>query len=204
MSEAAADGAAIADLHVADDGGRLGKQRAFITEQSGSGDLSMSGQRADGDFVFLFADVIHAAKAADVDDVARRSEAELHQGKQTVAAGEDFRFVAVAAEKAQGFVERGGRFVFEFGRNHRDLPAFAFDCEAPLCKSCQIFSRLMGKSTCVMPRGARASTTALTSAGVAPMVPASPTPLTPMGFTFVGVTVRSVSIQGKSAARGIA
>ena len=55
-----------------------------------------------------------------------------------------------------------------------------------------------------MPSGASASTTALTTAGVAAMVPVSPAPLTPSGFTGVGVTVRSVSYIGSMSALGIA
>ena len=46
------------------------------------------------------------------------------------------------------------------------------------------------------PNGASASTTALTIAGVAPMVPASPTPFTPSGLTGEGVSVRSSSNHG--------
>src|SRR5207249_8528009 len=42
-----------------------------------------------------------------------------------------------------------------------------------------------------MPSGASASTTAFTTVGVAAMVPVSPAPLMPKGFTGVGVTVRS-------------
>ena len=52
------------------------------------------------------------------------------------------------------------------------------------------------------PRWARASTTALTTAGVAPIVPASPTPLAPRGLTGVGVSVWSSSKRGSSEAMG--
>jgi hypothetical protein len=42
------------------------------------------------------------------------------------------------------------------------------------------------------------------TAGVAAIVPASPTPFTPSEFTGDGVSVRSVSNDGRSAALGIA
>ena len=52
------------------------------------------------------------------------------------------------------------------------------------------------------PSGRRASITALTIAGEAAIVPASPTPLTPSELTGEGVSVRSVSNDGSSAAVG--
>ena len=63
--------------------------------------------------------------------------------------------------------------------------------------------RLIGLSTLVTPSGARASTTALTMVCADPIVPASPIPLTPIGFTSVGVVVRDNSNDGKSPAVGI-
>src|SRR5579863_886191 len=113
MSEASADGSAIADLHVANLRSSFGQKRAFFAEKLGGGDLRMSGESADGDVVSVFADVIEAAEMADVDDVTRRSEAELHQRKQAVAAGEDFGFVTVAPQEAQRLVERFGSLIFE-------------------------------------------------------------------------------------------
>ena len=52
------------------------------------------------------------------------------------------------------------------------------------------------------PNGRSASTTALTTAGVDAIVPASPTPLTPSGLVVDGVSVRSVVNDGRSAAEG--
>ena len=53
------------------------------------------------------------------------------------------------------------------------------------------------------PLGRRASTMALTTAGVAAMVPASPTPLTPNGLEVAGVSVRSLTMSGRSAELGM-
>ena len=59
-----------------------------------------------------------------------------------------------------------------------------------------------GISTSSTPHGRRASTIALITAGVEAMVPASPTPLTPSGVSVPGVSVRSVTYVGTSAALG--
>ncbi len=52
-------------------------------------------------------------------------------------------------------------------------------------------------SRCRTPKGASASTTALTTAGVEPMVAASPIPLAPSGLKGVGVTVSAVVKAGR-------
>src|ERR671924_665953 len=64
------------------------------------------------------------------------------------------------------------------------------------------FSALMGMSTWVTPRWARASTTALTMAGGAAMVGDSPMPLAPKGLWGLGVTIRSRVNRGNAAAEG--
>src|SRR5436309_12506276 len=61
----------------------------------------------------------------------------------------------------------------------------------------QIFSGLSGISRWRTPKGASASITAFTMAGVEAIVPASPTPFTPSGFTGVRVSVEAVSNQEK-------
>jgi hypothetical protein len=52
------------------------------------------------------------------------------------------------------------------------------------------------------PRCASASTTAFCTAGIEPIVPASPIPFAPSGFIGVGVSVDAVSKLGSSAALG--
>ena len=61
---------------------------------------------------------------------------------------------------------------------------------------------VVGISMSFTPRWRTASITALTTAGVEAIVPASPTPLTPNGFVVDGVSVRSVVNDGRSAADG--
>ena len=57
-------------------------------------------------------------------------------------------------------------------------------------------------SMCRTPKGASASMTAFCTAGVEPMVPASPMPFTPIGFDGLGVTVDAISKLGTSAEEG--
>src|SRR5262245_33774836 len=98
-------------------------------------------------------------------------------------------------QEVDGFTRRRRNDVFEMLRDHDAFLAF---------KIFQIFSERTGMSMCVTPNVESASTIAFTTAGVDPIVPASPTPLTPSGLTGDGVTVRSSSNSGKSCARGSA
>jgi hypothetical protein len=59
---------------------------------------------------------------------------------------------------------------------------------------------VVGMSRCLTPRADSASTTALCTAGVEPMVAASPIPLTPNGFRVVGVAESMSSKSGSSVA----
>src|SRR5439155_11738692 len=70
--------------------------------------------------------------------------------------------------------------------------------------ACQMRWLVVGISICVTPSGASASSTALTIAGKAPTVPASPAPLAPIGLSLVGQGLLSTLIAPRSAARGIA
>ena len=54
----------------------------------------------------------------------------------------------------------------------------------------------------MLPVIAETASTAVTTAGVEAMVPASPTPFTPSGFVVDGLTVRSVVNDGRSPAAG--
>ena len=54
----------------------------------------------------------------------------------------------------------------------------------------------------VMPSSASASTTAFITAAGEAIAPVSPTPFTPSGFVGLGVSVRSSSQRGNSAADG--
>ena len=66
----------------------------------------------------------------------------------------------------------------------------------------QTRSGVVGMSMWRTPRCDRASTTALCTAGVAPIVPASPMPFAPIGFSGVGVAMSTSVKLGSSAADG--
>src|SRR5260221_3167185 len=72
------------------------------------------------------------------------------------------------------------------------------------CTSAQILSGLSGISMVLIPSGARASSTALTIAGGAPIQPDSPTPLAPSGLVGEGVSTMSVVKTGTCSAIGSA
>src|SRR5207248_10893852 len=95
-------------------------------------------------------------------------------------------------ERGRRLVDARRTDIVELGGNH----------DAPPESARQTRSGLHGIATSVTPRGRSASTTALTTAGVDAIVPASPTPLTPTRFGGAGVSVRSVVNLGRSAALG--
>src|SRR5262245_35319417 len=116
-----------------------------------------------------------------------------------MSAGQKLRFFSPSGQRTHGLDESLRRDVIKGGRDHLrllDPVAFSFWHKS------QIFCGVSGMSICVTPKGASASTTALTMAAVEPMVPASPMPLIPSGFTDVGVSVRVRFKRGRSAARG--
>src|SRR5438105_4211360 len=84
------------------------------------------------------------------------------------------------------------------------IPRFGYACIRAPPMARQTRSAVTGMSMCRRPSGASASLTAFISAGSAPTVPASPTPLAPSGFTRVGTSYESTSKAGTSSARGIA
>src|SRR5262245_50627220 len=126
--------------------------------------------------------------------------------------GEDFVIFVVFVNELQRFFDRFRCKVFKIIRNHNSPNLFeevkrrwgegviqfpiTFSLFHPITPSSlhlfislQSFSGRSGRSTCLTPKGARASITALATAGVEPIVPASPTPLAPSGLTVVGVSV---------------
>src|SRR5260370_25458956 len=108
--------------------------------------------------------------------------------------------LAVLVEKLRRLVDRGGACVFECGRDHLRASFPSWDMPRALSISFHSRSGLAGMSTCLIPKGARASQMALMTAALAAIVPASPIPLTPSSLLGLGVTLRSSTISGISFA----
>src|SRR5205085_9412345 len=154
----------------------------------------MNGSGADFNLVALHLDPRQARNPGDVDQQPRFAEAQLHQRDQAVAAGDQLSIAIGRAQLGQRVVDRSRAAVFEV----------VCDDAWPPWMMRHKFSGRSIMSMCFTPKPLKASTAALTTAGVAPRVPASPTPFAPSGFTGVGVTVTSSSNRGKSPARAIA
>ncbi len=101
-----------------------------------------------------------------------------------MSSGEDSD-VPAAGEEGERLVERLGSRVIEFSGQHG---VSLLRHEEPIAR--HIFSGRAGISRSRTPYGDRASTIALMTQGVDPIVPASPIPLAPSGLTGVGVVMR--------------
>ncbi len=182
VREAATDRAACAHLEVAHLARGIGERGELRADRLVVRDLSVSRERADHDRPVGFgANFPERRDATEIDERLGLRESELHEGQEAVAARDHFR-VAAFTELLDGIFDRRRRLIGERVRDHR-RPSPA----ARIAR--QIFSDVSGMSMCLTPSGESASMTALTAAGVEPMVPASPMPFTPRGFVFVSVTV---------------
>src|SRR5260370_10575103 len=156
----------------------------------------MRGRGPDVQLAAGFADVIQVFERPQIHEMLGRGKAQLHHGDEAHAPGEG---LGAAGEQVQGFIERFGSGVFKFLGDHVRCSSQFF-----VASNFQIFSGVSGMSMWRTPSGESASTTELTTAGEQPMVPASPTPLTPSGFTGEGVHVWWLSIHGIMWERGTA
>ena len=121
VGQAAADGAGVAHLHVADDGGGLGQQGRAAGDGAGGLHVAVGGAGADDDVAPLGADLAQLLDPADVDQMLGRRQAQLHGRQQAVAPGEQAGVVAVLLQQAHRLVEGGGTMVLEARRNHLSL-----------------------------------------------------------------------------------
>src|SRR6266542_6313107 len=110
--------------------------------------------------------------------------------------------LAVLAQQLHRVVRRLRPFVIERRRDHGASPPSVRGAEpnpAPWMAR-HTRSGVHGRSMSVMPNGARASITELTTAAGEAMVPVSPTPLTPSSLVVEGVTSRPRVMAGTSDA----
>src|ERR1700754_528037 len=156
----------------------------------------MGRSRADKNLIAFFADVTERFDSRDVDKQLRLRETQFHRRNQTMTTGKYLRAVRIGRDQRHSLVQSRRHLIVKRCGDHA-LPPFSLIIR-------QTVSGFTGMSRCFTPNGASASTIAPTIAGVAPIVPASPTPLTPNGFTGDGVSVRSNSKLGMCEARGTA
>src|SRR5207244_6811177 len=109
---------------------------------------------------------------------------------QALPAGQYLGVLAGVGQRGDRLVHCGRSKVVHRRRDH-DRP--------PVWTACHTRSGVQGIWMSFTPYGRSASTIALTTAGVAAMVPASPTPLAPSGWPGAGLSVRSVTSSGRSA-----
>src|SRR5438270_4917536 len=158
-------------------------------------ELGMRNHRADPPAAVLPLHAVQPRNATQVDQQRRGGEPQLHQRQQRVAAGQQLGLVAILVQHPDRLLERVRRFVIELGGDHW-APPFA-SWIAP-----QTRIGVNGMLMYVTPNGRSASMSALVTAAEAAIVPASPTPLAPSELTGDGVSVRSSSKLGSSAAVG--
>src|SRR5947209_9918351 len=146
----------------------------------------MRRQRADPQLVTVLLDVVELLDPVDVDERRGLRQAEPHERNQAVAAGKHLGVLAKLAEQLRRLVDRGGARVFECSRYHWRASFIIF----------QSLSGLAGMSTCLIPSGLSASQTALITAALAAIVPASPIPLPPRSLVGLGVMGWSTRSRG--------
>ena len=104
MRHAAADGAHVAHLHVADAAPPPRASSGHLPRISGEAlDLMMRRHRADAHHAARFADVVQARDAAQIDQLLGRRQPQLHHRDQAHAAGQDL--ARAVREQAEGLLQ---------------------------------------------------------------------------------------------------
>src|SRR5689334_13171873 len=105
-------------------------------------------------------------------------ETESQHGDQALPSGEELCVLAQVGDQGHGLFGARGRVVFERCRFHPRTPVgVSIGRDSASSNRATIDEGVTGSRVMVTPNGARASATAFTTAGGAPMAPPSPTPL---------------------------
>ena len=75
VGDGTADGAAVPDLRVADERGRVGEEAAVLLQERVVLHVGVAGHRADGEVITLVADVAQVVDASEVDEDRRERRA---------------------------------------------------------------------------------------------------------------------------------
>jgi hypothetical protein len=194
VGERAAEGTPVAHLAVGDGRDGLREQWRVPADERVTQHRRVRRHRPDHQVVAVLTDPAQRVQPAQVDQYRRGGQPQAQQRDQALPAGEYLRVLTGGGERLDRLVHSGRSYVVECRGDHEAPPA---DWMAR-----QTRSGVQGICTSVTPYGRSASTTAFTTAGVDAMVPASPTPLVPRGWSGAGVSVRSVIRSGRSAAVG--
>src|SRR5690606_8626099 len=138
-------------------------------------------------------------QAAQVDQMVENSEPQRQHRHQALPAGDDLGIVAEIRQQGHCLGRGGGGVVVEGRGFHAVTSVFPFARASSIMATIRAGER--GSRSICTPNGASASATALSTAGVEPMAPPSPTPLNPPGPE-LGVSTWPSSITGTSAAVG--
>ena len=163
MGERAADRAAVADLRVADPAGEVGQARDPLAHLGRRADLVMGDERADHQLAPLGTDLLEAVDPGEPGErhqVRGLREVQLHHRQQALPAGQQLGRV-VPLEQRDRVGDRPRTVKLEVP--HATPPAVWI--------ARQTFSGVAGMSISVTPSGARASSTALITAGGTPIAP---------------------------------
>src|SRR6266550_9339194 len=146
---------------------------------------SLPDEGADSKRTVFFRDAVEACREVQVNQDARAHESHVERGEEALAAGEDFRFVTVRAQRLHRVL---GRLCANVGERHRLHVS-----------SSQTRAGVNGSST---PSTPSASATAFAIATGALIVVPSPSPFAPSAVNGEGVSRCAILTEGMSAAVG--
>ena len=136
-----------------------------------------------------------AVAGAEIDHVIGRTDGgELeHRQRHLVGRGDEGHLVLALAAPVASAATAAAAAQRLAGPGDLMPPGLASRAQVPACSACQTRSEVAGiwisSAARRAPAWASASATAFIVAGVAPMVPSSPTPLTPSGLVRQGIEV---------------
>ena len=112
------DGAAVADLDVADQRGGGGQRRHRLCDQPVRGDLLVRDHGAEPDRISTVLHLAHTADVVQRDDPVRPHEPEVHGRHEALSPGEDAAVAAMPVEEGERFLDRDRCVIVESGRLH--------------------------------------------------------------------------------------
>ncbi len=137
VGDVAPDRADIPHLRIGDDQRRFREDRRLGGDNPRGQQFVLGGGRADDEVRPVLANAFEFGDRAEIDEVGRFGEAELHHRNEAVPARQRARLLAQVAQQSDGLGNRLGAMVIERGRNHMLLPA-AGDANVRICRARRI------------------------------------------------------------------